>query len=170
MKAKYSYKILDQKPQKIFTLEEIKNYIRITGDNDDDLLKEMLDSAIETAENFIKYSITEKIVEVTSYNINYVNLPLVPVIKIMEVKADGNVLSGEYTKISQDRLEIISGTIYKELIVTYLSGYVDYHKIPAGIKQAIMLHTAQIYDNRGNINIFGNQIYEIYKPYRKMVI
>ena len=50
---KLKYKILEKESKAILKLKEVKNFLRISHDYDDSLVKELILAATEYAENFI---------------------------------------------------------------------------------------------------------------------
>jgi uncharacterized phiE125 gp8 family phage protein len=164
-----SYKIIDSKPQEIVSLEMVKNYIRIIHDNDDAMLNDMIDAAIFYAENFIKSSLTIKTIEVVTYNCKVILLPLLPVLKILEVKADDKIIEETAFSLGKHSVILDLSKIQKS-VVTYVAGYENPSQVPAPIKQGLLIHISQMYDNRGNAVAFSDRMNDIYKPYRKMAV
>jgi hypothetical protein len=170
MYQNYSYRILKQEDQNIFDLNQIKNYIRISIDYDDNMLLSMLDGVIQIAENFIKLSLVNRVIEVIASESNGVMLPFVPMIRILDVKRDDNPIQLDDLDIKNHEIKIRNKTKYKSLKVSYLAGYEDPSLIPSPIKQGILLHLASMYDSRGTTYVCPESVLSIYKSYRKMVI
>ncbi len=170
MQYNSSYKILESKPQEIISLESVKNYMRIMHDNDDSLILDIIESAISATEDFIKYSLTQKIVEAITYNCKVIVLPILPVFKILEVKADDKIVQEGDFSLGKNSVILDKFPKIQKLVVSYIAGYEIPTKIPASIKQGIFIHISSIYDNRGNPDSFNDRIFDIYKPYRKMMV
>ena len=170
MHKNYSYKIIEQSKQNILTLEDVKNYTRISVDNDDKLLETIINSAIQIAENFIKISLIRKVVEVTTDNAMKVMLPLVPIAKIIKIEADNEEIALEDITINGETLRLAKYVECKKLKVTYTAGYEDPMLIPAPIVQGIMQHISNMYDSRGASAVPMDGVLELYAPYRRMSI
>ena len=167
MKNNSSYKIIETRPQEIMSLDFVKNYIRISHNNDDALIVEMIEAAMDAAENYIAMALKLKIVETVIYNANEIWLPLIPVARILEVKSDDIVLRDDDFIIRGPRIRLEKLTKTQKLEVRYIAGYEDPKHIPTSVKHGILIHVTQLYDNRGNPSVFTDRIFEIYRPYRK---
>ncbi len=167
MKEKNIYKILDREEQNILAVDDIKNYARISIDDDDLLIKEMIEAAIIAAENFMRTALVKQTVEVTGHNTNSLLLPIMPLIKILEVKCGDKILDENDYHHARDRISLES---YGKTVAKYSAGYEDPKDIPAIIKQALLVHISQMYDSRGGTSISDDRIFDLYKPYRKMLV
>jgi uncharacterized phiE125 gp8 family phage protein len=165
-----SYRIIESKTQEIVSLEMVKNYIRIAHDNDDAMINDMIEAAISYAENFIKSSLTVKTIEAVTYNCKVILLPLLPVLKTIEVKIEDKTIEETGYMLGKYSIILATSSKIQKSTVTYIAGYEDSSQIPAPIKQGILIHISQMYDNRGNPGAFSDHINDIYKPYRKMVV
>lgn len=165
-----SYKIIESRPQEIVSLEMVKNYVRIAHDNDDAMLNDMIEASISYAENFIKSSLTIKIIETVSYNCKVILLPIFPVVKILEVKADDKVIDDQGFSLAKHSVILNEAYKIQKSVVIYIAGFEKPSQIPTSIKQGILIHVSQMYDNRGNPAAFSDSINDIYKPYRRMVV
>jgi hypothetical protein len=134
------------------------------------MIYEMIEAAISYAENFIKSSLTLKIIEVVTYNCKVTLLPMLPVLKILEVKADETIIEEAGYSVGQHSIILETSSKIQKFVVTYVAGYEHPAQIPASIKQGILIHISQMYDNRGNPVAFSDPINHIYKPYRKMAV
>ena len=166
----YSYKILEQSRQNILTLEDVKNYTRISTDNDDNLLESMMNSAIQIAENFIKTSLVRKSVEVELDNSINIRLPFTPVIEITRIIADEIEVNPGDVKLDGEILTLPKYVECKRLKITYVAGYDDATLVPAPIIQGIMLHISSMYDTRGTGAVPLDNVFALYQTYRKMVL
>jgi hypothetical protein len=170
MHKNYSYKIIEQSKQNILTLEDIKNYTRISVDNDDNLLNSIANAAIQIAENFIKISLLRKVIEVESDNAMNVRLPFVPVVDIIKVDADGDEIDTNNITVNEEILTFTKYVECKQLKITYVAGYDDPSLVPAPIVQGIMQHISSMYDARGVGVGSLDGVLALYMPYRRMVI
>lgn len=169
MPNNYSYTILEQLEQEIIDLKEVKNYIRITNDNDDELLRSMINSAIQIAENFTNLTLMNKVVEVQISDANILHLPFTPIKEITNIIIDEKEISLDQAYIKDN---IITLTNHKatKLKVNYTAGYEDKDKIPAPIIQGIMLHVASMYDARGTDMMPNASVLQMYQLYRRISI
>ena len=170
MHKNYSYKILEQTRQNILTLEDVKNYSRISADNDDNLLVLYINSAIQIAENFIKIALVRKVIEVGSDNAMEIKLPFVPVAEILRVEADGEEVGLDNIIVKDEILTLKQYVECKRLKVTYSAGNDDIRSIPAPIVQGLMQHISNMYDARGGGAVSTDGVLELYQPYRRMII
>jgi len=166
----YSYKILEQSRQNILTLADVKNYIRISTDNDDNLLGSMMNAAIQVAENFMKISLVKKVIEVESENAMNIKLPYAPVIEITHVIVDETEVNLDDIKVYRDVLSFSKYLKCTKLKITYLAGYPDASLVPVSILQGIMLHVSSMYDSRGGGAVYLGEIFALYQPYRRIEI
>lgn len=164
----YSYKILEQSRQNIITLENVKNYTRISGNNDDILLESMINSAIQIAENFIKISLVKKQVALEVDNMLNVKLPLTPVIRIITITVDDVAINLSNFLMDRETLILPKYVEGKKLKIIYEGGYPDASLVPAPIIEGILLHIANMYDARGGGSLQLDGIFALYQPYRKM--
>jgi uncharacterized phiE125 gp8 family phage protein len=75
------YHIIDKKLDSIFTLKEVKNFLRISHSYDDDLIKNLIDAAIDYAENFTgKFIYTRQIKCSVTQTKNRIQLKYIPFI------------------------------------------------------------------------------------------
>lgn len=170
-----SYKILSTKPQSIFTLETIKHYLRISHNDDDNWITELLEAAISTAENFMRIKILE-----THVSIKFVassksfRMPITPIAKILSVTvsaSDHNIdLQEEEYTVCNDFLRLTNLPLYDSLSIKYIAGYLDQKDLSAAVKQGILLHISEMYDNRGSICTISNEVQKLYQPYRRILL
>jgi uncharacterized phiE125 gp8 family phage protein len=169
-----SYKILSTAPQDVLKIEAVKNYLRISHDYDDLWLKDLIDAAIDSAENFLRIKLLSSICEMKFSKINYgvVKLYGHPIAKIIEVY--GRDRSGVdhqllHHSFKDDELQFECGGGFNDLTDKYMVGYINQQDIPAAIG-GIMLHVAEMYDNHGSIILMSSEVQKLYQPYRKMSI
>ena len=165
-----SYQILSTEPQDILKIEAVKNYLRISHDYDDLWLHDLIDGAICAAENFLRTKLLCSIVQMSFDKIeNYaVKLSGSPIAEILEVTANDECNFAYSIKDNVVRFDYISG--FKELRVKYIVGYKNQQDIPAYIRQALMLHVAEMYDNHGSVSVMSSEVQKLYQPYRIMSI
>lgn len=169
MHNNYSYTILEQSEQDIIDLRDVKNYVRVTTDYDDDILALMLNSAIQIAENFTNITFIEKEVEVEISNSSSLRLPFTPVKEITQILADEEEISADQAHIQGNILTLTNHTPSK-LKIKYTAGYEDTDLIPSPIIQGILLHVAGMYDAKGTDMMPDPLVLQMYQLYRKISI
>jgi len=176
MFKKNKFQIIKIFPQEIWSLAEVKNYMRVEANYDDDLILGLIDAAITAAENFTKLnfiskqikfvcSISEKKEFLLRYN---------PIFKILKItkkykEQESDLTVNDYV-IEQNILTLNKTLNNEELIADYISGY-DTGSIPHAIKHGIMLHIAEMYDRQAQ-NCLGlsQEVKNLYLPYRNIRI
>lgn len=165
-------------PQTIWSLEEVKNYLRIEADYDNELITSLIDAAIIAAENFTNLSLFTRQIEFTSniQNSQGVQLkypPLKSIEKVLLKTRDGELgLSDEqyYIDHRQKKLWLNTELEYQELIVNYTAGF-DKINMPPSIRHGILMHIAEMYDRESSSNIaMSQEIKNLYLPYREFRI
>lgn len=172
------FKIIKRIPQKIWELEDIKNYIRISHNYDDNLIYTLLNASINAAENFTGLSITEKEVQFVcsvkknkSYLLKYA--PITEITKITLKKKDEE----EIIKIEDYYLDISRSIVYLEtsstdadLLIDYVCGFNE-NTIPGAIKYGVLMHSAYMYDREDQSDsLLPLEIKNLYIPYRQLRI
>lgn len=158
----------------VATLTEAKNFLKVTGNQDDNLITEMITGARQSLEKFTGASFGEKTIEVlfTSWE-GFYRLPYGPVIEVEKVEriyADGTVSeleTGDFT-VRDDKVYVVEWYTTRELVgvqVTYTAGYNDDDPLPSDLKQAVLKQIAYNYDNRegGGISPSAMSIAKMYK-------
>ncbi|BBJ31441.1 hypothetical protein RAS_05500 [Rickettsia asiatica] len=156
MFKKNNFQIIKIFPQEVWSLEQVKNYIRVEAIYDDDLIVGLIDAAITVAENFTKLNFISKQIKFIC-NISgkgKFSLKYNPLLKIKKkFKDQENDLAADDYVIEQNILTLHKALSNEELTVKYISGY-DKNNIPHAIKHGIMLHIAEMYD-RQTMNCIG---------------
>lgn len=164
--------VLSEKDTDVIKLTEIKNFLRIDFDDDDNLLKELLKSAIKQCELYISKSLVQKIYKFSIYNSinnNLVELPYPPIISIESVSIiDKNNNSINYINYL---LDTISNTIifnvlpsnFYRIDITYKSGYAE---IPDDIKQGLLFHISKMYEDKVGYSPIPKASLNIYRNYK----
>lgn len=169
------YQILSTDSQAIVEMSALKNYLRISHDYDDIWLSELIYCAIGAAENFMRVKLLgSKIkMEVQSIKNNAVPLYGSPICEIIEVVAKGKqevICAPDNYYLENDILKFKQAPQAQNLTVEYIVGYKDQASIPAVIKQGILLHIAEMYDNHGMISSPSGEVKKLYQSYRKMML
>jgi uncharacterized phiE125 gp8 family phage protein len=170
--------IIESFPQKLWSLEDAKNYLRISHSYDDNLILNLIDAAIVAAENFTGLSLVLKLVK-SIYTQTQQSFILkykpIKIIKKVIIENGRNIyeLKNEEYYIDDDNYSVhLKKTLLKgELTIEYLAGFDEYN-IPKPIKHGILLHIAEMYDRQeqGGGYVFSNEIKNLYSPYRQLKI
>jgi len=145
----------------VITLAQAKEYIRVTST--DSALESMIQLIVDGAEDVVKrYCATQlaetEINEIANGGVQYFSpstRPVVSVSAIYHADAEYSYASGDWVVRSSriypaDNAVLMAGrwprgTYY----LTYTAGYAT---VPAGMKQAILMITARMFDNRGGLS------------------
>ena len=178
MYRKDTFKVVELLPQQIWSLADVKNYMRIEGDYDDGLISSLIEAAIVAAENFTKMSIISRRVEFTcnirnrqEFNLRY--RPITQLVKIIVVTAGKETtLSNEQYFLDTDHSILFLNQRFPDemLLVEYLAGF-DQGNIPQSIRHGILMHIAEMYDReRQDAPFLSTEIKNLYLPYRQLKI
>lgn len=173
------FNIIAIKPQEIWFLREVKNYMRIEADYDDELINSLIDAAIIAAENFTKLSIMSRVVQFIcdiqnqqSFQLKY--RPINNIEKIvLKQKTRGEITLNKeeyYFDYDQSILFFKESLEYNQLIIDYQSGF-SRITIPKSIKHGILMHILEMYDRQEHNDIaMSVEIKNLYLPYRQLRI
>lgn len=140
----------------IITLGDVKNYVRIDSDDDNDIITNMITQARIWCENYISRDIVPKnrtyYMDSTS---GLFDLPFAPVATIESVTVEGEAAT--YTEYGLDDLSIeLDGGPSLNVKVTYTTAGLS----DGLIKQALLQMVSNYYDNRADFEI-GKAVNEI---------
>jgi uncharacterized phiE125 gp8 family phage protein len=166
-KSTMAWKVTTQPATEIFTLQEVKDYLKVDDSTEDTLIATLLQSARQAAERYLNQAlITQTITEKLDYlRLSTIYLSVSPVISVTSFQyADSqntvqtynasNYIVDNFEKPA--RLSLAYGktwpTLYgniNDVTITYTAGYgSEPSSVPAQIKQAILLMLTDAYDNR----------------------
>lgn len=133
------------------TLQEVRDYLRITTTSEDDLLLEMVTDARERLEKFTNLSFGEKTLKCRWNALNgWQEIPYQPNAVISACVNDDNVaLTYEVRGLEYKALYCVNNT---GVTITYTTGFTT---LPKALKIAIMKEVATSYENRENFYIEG---------------
>ena len=136
----------------IVTLEQVKNYIRITNTEEDTLITAMIQNAILQAERYLNRDILSKTRQMyVNYAEREFNLFYPPIASIESVTVDG-VVSTDYEKLGLDNplIDLRSYPANKVLVEYTTTGITD-----ESIRQGILALVAWLY-HRGDAKMPTN--------------
>ena len=168
---KISYKI-SKKTTEICDIKYIKNFLRISHNHDDELIVNLLNAAIDYAEQIIGIKITEYSVTaniINSKHLIHLRYGHITKLKSVHLIVNNNKIdiTNEFGEIKSKFNEIKLDTKYvnQSLLISYVAGY-NKNNIPHDIKHGIMLHIAKMYEQPENISLANKHVKEFYKPHR----
>ena len=153
-------KILNDYYSKILPINEVKHFLRISGDHEDLLIKNLSKGVILFAENILGFELSQK--EILLEGIFTSNLKLKnPFICINYVKnKEGSVEFEMERNILKPNLKIGS-----HLIVSYEAGFME-DEVGEDLKIALMQHLLTLYDirtSKGRVPEISMEVYLKYK-------
>ena len=162
-----AWKVTTAPAKELWTLSEVKNYLKVDTSADDTLITTLLQSAREVAERYLNQAlITQTITEkLDRLNSPVIYLSVSPVISVSSFQyADSQNTTQTYnasnyivdTFEKPARLSVAYGktwpTLYgniNDVTITYTAGYnTEPSGVPMQIRQAILMMIADSYDNR----------------------
>ncbi|MDC0865193.1 head-tail connector protein [Rickettsiaceae bacterium] len=170
-----TYQITNTQIKEILSLEEIKNYLRISHDYDDGLIKSLKESAINHAESFTGLSLHKREIICDVQNSQSSILP--KYIHIIEVKKVWLLRKNEKREITDSFGYIATDTqslhfecdhIGDNITIEYIAGYQD--SIPRTVQHGILMHVASMYEHAEDGASMSDKIRDLYLPYRVMKI
>jgi uncharacterized phiE125 gp8 family phage protein len=161
------WKVTTAPATEIFTLQEVKDYLKVDDSTEDTLIGTLLESARQAAESYLNQAlITQTITEkLDRLQLSTIYLSVSPVISVSSFQyADSNNSTQTFdaanyvvdTFNKPARLSLAYGkswpTLYgniNDVTITYTAGYSSEPSgVPAQIRQAILLMVTDAYDNR----------------------
>jgi uncharacterized phiE125 gp8 family phage protein len=140
------------------TLSETKLYLRVDDTSSDSLINDLITASRMMAEHWLKRSLitqTWKLVY-DDYVPDQVTLPMGPVGSISSVVTIGRDNSTQtmdsdlyYLNASKNTIIFDSMVVGFKVEITYTAGYGNAAAVPKPIKQGMLAHIADMYDNRG---------------------
>lgn len=154
----------------IWSLIEVKNYLRISHVYDDLLIISLIDAAKETAEKFTGLCLNKKIIECKVQNTQAsLTLKYVPILEILEISKKNNnvreIITNKFdlTNIASNQINITSEYIGQDLEIKFVAGY---RVLPKMLRHAILLHVSLMYDCPQEGIKLTNSIRDLYQPFR----
>lgn len=177
-----SIKIKEMYPEKIkelISLEQIKSYLKIDFDEQDQFLNEVVRTTRQYAEKFLSMSLVKKRYKQINKSNNQRSIMLLktPVRDVQRVYINDmsgkkiELRTGEYSFDGFDNIDIYKPEIfYKSVEIEYEVGYANIDLIPSPIKTGMMIHAASIYD-RGDLgDAIPQSTLNLYQPYRRLFL
>lgn len=171
------FKVLEVFDQKICTLEEVKNYLRIADNNDDILLDKLILAAIETAENFLGVTLIQRNIQFIStdnqmkkmFQLQYTPILKVQSFFLKKQEREINIPAYCYDLDETDGILVLQKPIQPQdtLVMRYISG-LEENRISHSIKQGILMHVSEMYD-REELSASGlsQEVKNLYLPFKR---
>ena len=126
MLKKNNFQIIEIFSQEVWNLEQVKNYMRVEANYDDDLILGLIDAAITAAKNFTKLNFISKQIKFVCniYGKREFLLKYNPVLRILKVtkkiKDQENELTLDDYATDQNILALTKSLNNEELTVEYI--------------------------------------------------
>lgn len=162
-----AWKVTTAPAKEVWTLNEVKNYLKVDTSADDTLITTLLQSAREIAERYlnqalITQTITEKLDRLSSPVIYLSVSPVIAVSSFQYANSQNTTQTYDAANYVVDtfdkpaRLSVAYGktwpTLYgniNDVTITYTAGYsTEPSGVPMQIRQAVLMMVADGYDNR----------------------
>ena len=144
----------------ILPLKEVKHFLRINGEHDDELLLNLAKTAIQFVENFLGFEVEKK--EIMCSGVFEKKMLLrKPFLEIISVKDSGfdipyRVISGFLHPITK---------VGSKIEVIYTVG-IEKEDLKSDLKTALMAHLLSLYDFKGGSGKVPSMSLEIYNQYK----
>jgi hypothetical protein len=147
--------------QTIILLEEVKHFLRISSDLDDQLITTLIESAIEQIEGYIGQNLIEKIYSEELIGQEIIHPKYQPCLEILAIKEEEKVVN---YLIENDQIILLDRPKGK-IILEYRAGLFK-ETIPSSIKHLILQLVQAFYqDPKANaLNILKN--FNLFKKYK----
>ena len=147
------------------TLQEAKDYMRISSDSENDLIEELITSARERIEKFTGLSLGEKTLRAYWFYYHVPQeIPYGPV-TLIESVVDDNDVALEYTARGL-QYKVLEAYSTQGLVIEYEAGFAV---APKGLKLAILKQVSTDYENRENY-VVGEMAYELSSDARRQAM
>lgn len=143
----------------ILSLTEIKDFLRISGNHDNLLVQNLLNSVVCFVEKFLGTVINKR--EIFLFGVYHGAIFLrKPLIEIISVKSEGVNVKFRFENVLQ--IDVDFG---KQVEILYIAG-LEEDEIMDDLKTAMLFHIAFLYDIRSANSNMPKYSLEIYQKYR----
>jgi uncharacterized phiE125 gp8 family phage protein len=169
--------VYEECKQEIISLSELKNYLKIDFDKQDDLLVGLIKTARESAEKILNRHITRKTITQVSVanNLQVIKLVHNSIIQINSITLvdtnKKNILldKSEYYFDKSNSVCLVKFSFsYNKVTISYDVGYRENSMVPASLKTGMLTHIAAIYDNGALLESTPKITLDLYQPYRNL--
>ncbi len=162
------------------TLTEVKDYLRVSDNNDDTLITNLIETAREAAERFLRSSLINQSWKTSydEYTPSKVRLAMGPAQSITSVTVFARdetptVISSDTYYLSAGNINLMfdANVVSHRIEITYVTGYGSAaSNVPEPIRQGMLAHIAAIYDGRAGKNAVPSQALALYSPYKTLTL
>ncbi|MBL0725922.1 MAG: phage gp6-like head-tail connector protein [Alphaproteobacteria bacterium] len=134
----------------VVPINNVKDYIRVSGDDSDNMIKDIIISVERQIIDITKIvpSVTDVVVRIFPEESSVVKIPFSPIIAVTQVKNGESTLGLDEYSLQNKVLSIFPNSKRLKIVATISCGHVDLSDLPSDIKLAILMQTAYVYDNR----------------------
>jgi hypothetical protein len=153
-------KILQNYYQKILPLKEVKHFLRITGEHEDELVSNLCKTVIKSAEMMLAFELSHKEIMLYGHFENNVKLKS-PLVSVLSVKSNAKNVDFRIEK----QILKPSVKVGENLEICYEVGLME-DEVPDDLKSAIIQHLISLYDLRisgGKLPHFSVEVYNRYR-------
>ncbi|MDX1949584.1 MAG: phage head-tail connector protein [Rickettsiales bacterium] len=161
------------------TIDEVKRFVRITGDYENNTIQDLIKSARQDAERYMKSSILKQKWRLSFkyYVDNEIEMPMGPVISIDEINIIGkdgseSLFNSSFYQLSPAKYFLFFDKIPSGRFITidYFTGFGEtLQSVPAQIKTALLNQVAYLYENRNKVDL-NPASREVFNLYRRVLI
>lgn len=174
-----TYELISKNKIQLIEFASVKNYLRVDHEFDDEYIRELIDTAVEVAENYLSIILREskwKVIlnsgslperlKLNRYIINKIDF-----IKITKNNDDVFYLNKNQFFFDSTKREIFFNLKIniKKCEIDVSSGY-NSVTLPKPLKQGMLEHIAQMYDLRGQNHGLSLSVKSLYQPYKNVRI
>ncbi len=139
-------------------LIEVKNFLHLDHDDEDETLCTLIQAAVRKFETYTKKAVMAQQWRITYYQVTgeSINLPIKPAIDIVKVEGinwnnSWRVISSESYVLEENSLYFNTISYYHRFRITYNAGMANSSlDVPPDIKAALLEHIGHLYEHRGN--------------------
>ncbi|WP_039455872.1 head-tail connector protein [Candidatus Jidaibacter acanthamoebae] len=156
-------------------ITQVKNFLKIEHNTDDDLIKTMINAAVEVCENYTGLALInqEWLIQFSDIATYKIELPIRPIENIKQVEIryhDGSKMKYglEHYSLDQNCLLLHVTPIAAQIDIICKCGYgSSFAAIPAHLGSILLEHVAHLYESRGTKVSFDMKRYD---PFKKLKI
>ncbi len=162
--------------ENIWSLNEVKNCLRVSYDYDDKYIQGLIQVATESAENYTGLMIQSRniicSIKDTKKDINLKFRPMhnIEAVWLMDAKQMQEDITTKYGEcmLRDGKILLSDRYISKDIQIHYVAGIKD--NIPGPIKHGILLHIIGLYEYSDNPSTMSSVLKDLYTPFRMIKI
>ncbi len=167
-------KRLDNQLPEFLTLADIKSYLRIDFQEDDELLRSLAIAVCEKAESFMAINLLERYAKQVVFDVasSEVLLYQTPVIKVEKVLDENNTIMPAESWVFNDRSNTVRFFREKrsaQISIEYVSGFTK-NNIAQSIKCGLLEHISYLYDGKSISEGLPASSVDLYSAFRNRKI